>query len=49
SLFVSNLSFTSPALLDNSKLGIMLGSLLSAAVGLLFLGIDVALHRNRQV
>jgi NhaA family Na+:H+ antiporter len=49
SLFVSNLSFTSLTLLDYSKLGIMIGSLLSAAGGLLFLGIDYALHRNRQV
>ena len=49
SLFISNLSFTSPALLDYSKLGILIGSILSAAVGLLFLGINYALHRNRQV
>jgi NhaA family Na+:H+ antiporter len=49
SLFVSNLSFTSLTLLDYSKLGIMIGSLLSAAGGLLFLGIDYALHRNRLV
>jgi NhaA family Na+:H+ antiporter len=48
SLFISGLSFTSSVLLGYSKLGIMIGSLLSAAVGILFLGIDYALYRNRQ-
>ncbi|MFW5635827.1 MAG: Na+/H+ antiporter NhaA, partial [Thermodesulfobacteriota bacterium] len=38
SLFVSGLFFTSPALLNYSKLGILFGSILSALGGVLFLG-----------
>lgn len=38
SLFVSGLSFVSPELLNYAKLGILLGSILSAVVGLAFLG-----------
>lgn len=37
SLFISGLSFVDPALLNNSKLGVLSGSLLSALVGLAFL------------
>jgi len=37
SLFVSGLSFTTPELLNYAKLGILLGSILSALVGLAFL------------
>jgi NhaA family Na+:H+ antiporter len=37
SLFVSGLSFTSPELLNYAKLGILLGSILSATAGLTFL------------
>ena len=37
SLFVSGLSFTSPELLNYAKLGILLGSILSAVAGLVFL------------
>jgi NhaA family Na+:H+ antiporter len=48
SLFISGLSFTSPALLNYSKLGILLGSILSAAVGLLFLTCECALFSKRQ-
>jgi NhaA family Na+:H+ antiporter len=48
SLFVSGLSFASPDLLNYSKLGILLGSILSAAAGLLFLSWDCALHNKRK-
>lgn len=39
SLFVSGLFFTSPDLINYSKLGILSGSILSAVAGLIFLGI----------
>jgi NhaA family Na+:H+ antiporter len=48
SLFVSNLSFVSPDLLNYSKLGILLGSILSAAAGLLFLTYDCSLQSRRE-
>jgi NhaA family Na+:H+ antiporter len=48
SLFVSGLSFVSPELLNYSKLGILLGSILSAAAGLLFLSCECALRSKRE-
>lgn len=48
SLFVSNLSFVSPELLNYSKLGILLGSILSAVAGLLFLTYDCSLQSRRD-
>jgi NhaA family Na+:H+ antiporter len=48
SLFVSNLSFVSPDLLNYSKLGILMGSILSAAAGLLFLTYECALRSKRE-
>jgi len=48
SLFVSNLSFVSPELLNYSKLGILLGSILSAAAGLLFLTFECSLQSRRE-
>ena len=39
SLFISGLSFTDPALLNFSKLGVLSGSVLSACVGIAFLGL----------
>lgn len=48
SLFVSNLSFVSPDLLNYSKLGILLGSILAAAAGLLFLTYDCSLQSRRE-
>jgi NhaA family Na+:H+ antiporter len=48
SLFVSNLSFVSPELLNYSKLGILLGSILSAVAGLLFLTYDCSLQSRRE-
>jgi NhaA family Na+:H+ antiporter len=49
SLFVSGLSFTSPELLNYAKLGILLGSTLSAAAGLVFLACERAfLGRGKQ-
>jgi NhaA family Na+:H+ antiporter len=48
SLFVSNLVFVSPDLLNYSKLGILLGSILSAAAGLLFLTYDCSLQSKRE-
>ena len=48
SLFVSGLSFVSPELLNYSKLGILLGSVLSAAAGLLFLSFECALRSKRE-
>ncbi len=48
SLFVSNLSFVSPDLLNYSKLGILLGSILSAAAGLLFLTCECSLQSRRE-
>jgi Na+/H+ antiporter NhaA len=48
SLFVSGLSFSSPELLNFSKLGILLGSILSGAAGLLFLSWDYARHNKRK-
>jgi NhaA family Na+:H+ antiporter len=44
SLFVSGLSFVSPEMVNYSKLGIILGSILSAAAGLLFLSWRCALR-----
>ena len=37
SLFVSGLSFTTPALINYSKFAILIGSVLSAAIGIIFL------------
>ncbi|MGD8371296.1 MAG: Na+/H+ antiporter NhaA [Syntrophobacterales bacterium] len=48
SLFVSGLSFTSPLLLNYSKLGILLGSIFSAVAGLLCLSWACALHKKRE-
>lgn len=48
SLFVSNLSFVSPDLLNFSKLGILLGSILAAVAGLLFLTYDCFLQSKRE-
>jgi NhaA family Na+:H+ antiporter len=48
SLFISSLSFATPELLDGAKLGILLGSLLAAATGLLFLALTCAGRRRRQ-
>ena len=48
SLFVSGLSFSSTDLLNYSKLGILLGSALSAAAGLLFLSCEYALRSKRE-
>ena len=48
SLFVSGLSLTSPVLLNYSKLGILLGSILSAVAGLLFLSWACAVHKKRE-
>ena len=49
SLFVSGLSFTSPELLNYAKFGILLGSTLSAAAGLVFLTCEHALlSRGKQ-
>lgn len=48
SLFISGLSFVSPEMLNHSKLGILLGSFLSAAAGLLFLSCVCALRSKRQ-
>jgi NhaA family Na+:H+ antiporter len=49
SLFISSLSFSSPVFLDYSKLGILMGSLLSAVAGVSFLGIICVLDGNRHV
>ena len=46
SLFISGLSFTEPALLDYSKLAILIASILSAVAGITFLGVDFALHKK---
>ena len=48
SLFVSNLSFVSPELLNYSKLGILLGSILSAVAGLVFLACECSLQSRRE-
>ncbi|MCG6947234.1 MAG: Na+/H+ antiporter NhaA [Deltaproteobacteria bacterium] len=48
SLFVSNLSFFSAELLNYSKLGILLGSILSAIAGLLFLTGNYSLQSRRE-
>ena len=48
SLFVSGLSFTSPELLNYSKLGILLGSILAAGAGLLFLTCECAFWSKRE-
>jgi NhaA family Na+:H+ antiporter len=42
SLFVSGLSFASPELLNYAKLGILLGSILAAVAGIVFLACDCA-------
>ncbi len=39
SLFISDLSFSSPQILDYSKIAILAGSVLSAIVGITFLGV----------
>ena len=49
SLFISSLSFSEPALLNYSKLGVLLASVLSALAGLAFLGFDYALYKNSVV
>ena len=46
SLFISALSFTSPDLLDYSKLGILIGSLMSAVFGLLWLGTSLVVSKK---
>ena len=48
SLFVSGLSFVSPELLNYSKLGILAGSILSAAAGLLFLTCECTIRSKRD-
>ncbi len=46
SLFISGLSFTSPELLNYSKLGVLSGSILSGVAGILFLAYDYIRHRG---
>jgi len=48
SLFVSGLSFVTPELLNYSKLGILSGSVLSAAAGLVFLSFECFLRNQRK-
>jgi len=48
SLFVSNLSFVSPELLNYSKLGILLGSIFAAVAGLVFLACECSLQSRRE-
>jgi NhaA family Na+:H+ antiporter len=48
SLFISGLSFTDPQFLNYSKLGVLLGSILSALAGLSFLGY-YAFFRKKSV
>lgn len=48
SLFISGLSFASPAIHNYCRLGILLGSILSATAGLLFLSCECALRRKRE-
>ena len=48
SLFVSGLSFTSPELLNYSKLGILLGSILAAVAGLLFLTCECTFWSKKE-
>ena len=43
SLFIAGLSLDSPEMLNYSKLGILLGSLLAATAGLVFLSFECAL------
>jgi NhaA family Na+:H+ antiporter len=40
-LFVANLAFTSPALIEMAKLGIMVGSVLAAVLGYVTLRLSV--------
>jgi NhaA family Na+:H+ antiporter len=47
SLFVSGLSFSLPDMINYSKLGILMGSILSAAAGLLFLGFSCTLNKKK--
>ena len=48
SLFISGLSFFSPDLINYSKLGILMGSLLSAVVGLVFLTCECAFRSKSK-
>jgi Na+:H+ antiporter, NhaA family len=45
-LFVANLAFTSPALVEMAKLGILVGSVLAAVLGYLTLWISVRGERT---
>jgi len=47
SLFVSGLSFSSPDMINYSKLGILMGSILSALAGLMFLGLSCTLNKTK--
>lgn len=47
SLFIAGLSFTDPALLNFSKLGVLTGSILSGIGGILFLSLGERLHQRR--
>ncbi len=49
SLFISNLSFENPFLLDVSKIGIFAGSLISGLIGLIILKKNVNLFRHQMV
>ncbi len=48
SLFIAGLSLDSPEMLNYSKLGILLGSLLAATAGLVFLSFECALRSKRE-
>ena len=48
SLFVAGLSFSSADIMNYTKLGILLGSILSAVAGLVFLGYTCSLHSRRE-
>ena len=48
SLFISGLSFSLPDMINYSKLGILMGSILSAAAGLFCLGISCTLSMKNK-
>jgi NhaA family Na+:H+ antiporter len=48
SLFIAGLSFSSADVMNYTKLGILLGSILSAVAGLLFLGYTCSVHSRRK-